>query len=668
MQGQLNQDINNISNSPVSQGLTQQMSPLDNNRSLKEAPSETWRTEMLAKILIAFWLESYVSRLPETNYPNSGHITQLTTFSTLLPSNELLRCVRMFIKHAHYFANACKEGGPYVPSSLRFSPGGADLFSTHEGIGGSNLDGSSGGQAGGNKKVLYLFLELCIDHWPLDASFRLVLETWLSYIQPWRYTQISNKDIDSCEPVDLKWTGFVDENYRFYTNILGKILMKRFFRLDLSSHKNAYMLFRIAKVYSQDNLINILCHVSAMQGRSTFQNVTINTSPTRASGANFSSATNLSNIQAFKDSGHGLFGASIVHLLGPEFKEAMTKILHATLDAKQSEMRTRKIAENFNKSQTQKEKSIGFPSRVVAFIVDVLGMRTTSRPSSPGASGMDPAEKIESDKTLQYLDFCLEKLSSIFELQSVVENWNRQYENLNLCSDVTDHCKNSRITDIASEQIRSNGLSPAQRRDILLKRVKVQTKYDGNPDRIPIRTDECRLLVQILLHASNQIDKKWRPIIEDWYGRKSGFVYKVFRQVCSAPCIYRSSISESNEANSTEVVATQIHNMDTSYCGSLQQYDVGRKRRLPARIVLRPLASYKFITYLSLAYLILIFMWQKSFLSSTLHLLALYILSLVAKALVDSVSGDDKKHTENNVPKTIDLTLNATILSQDDSL
>ena len=161
---------------------------------------------------------------------------------------------------------------------FRYSSSGADLFSSYGGFG-STLDGNSGSNAGGsNKKVLYAFFARCIDHWPLDASFRLVLETWLSYIQPWRYTNLTNskgsanKNTESSDPVDsVLWASFVDENYRFYTNLFGKILSTRFFRVDLSSHKNSYMLFRVAKVYSQENLMNILSHVSSMHGRSIFQ-------------------------------------------------------------------------------------------------------------------------------------------------------------------------------------------------------------------------------------------------------------------------------------------------------------------------------------------------------------------------------------------------------------
>jgi len=336
------------------------------------------------------------------------------------------------------------------------------------------------------------------------------------------------------------------------------------------------------------------------------------------------------------------------------------------MNAKQAEIRTRKIAECLNRSQTAKEKSIGFPSRIIAFIADVFGIRNVSRPSSPGLSGMDPAEKLESDKTLQYLDFCMDKFSSLFELENVMESLRQQNCGSKEDTDVTDA-----VTDPSGQQgngqVPSSCLSPIQRRDILLKKVKVYTKYDGNPDRVPIRSDESRFLVRILLYASSQIDKRWRFKIEDWYNRRSGFAYVIFRQICTPPCIFRSSGSEILEGRSIEVNGNPNHNLNSNYCGSLRRYNASNKRRLPARIVLRPLASYKFIFYISISYTFLL-LWQKSFITSTLYLFFFYIMWLVAKAMTDCITGEDGKKFKGDMSSTpIDFTLDATILSQDDS-
>lgn len=97
------------------------------------------------------------------------------------------------------------------------------------------------------QKKLYIFLRHTLEHWPLDASFRLFLETWLSYIQPWRYVSGAQKGNDGDKVVDWKWQNFVAENLLFYTLFLQKVIL-RFLRVELSSPKNSLMLYRISKV------------------------------------------------------------------------------------------------------------------------------------------------------------------------------------------------------------------------------------------------------------------------------------------------------------------------------------------------------------------------------------------------------------------------------------
>ena len=106
-------------------------------------------------------------------------------------------------------------------------------------------------------------------HWPHDASFRLVLETWLSYIQPWRYTvtAISARGRTGGDPevavVDRRWQNFIAENVLQYTVVLRQLLPN----LDgPNGSKNAYMLkVRIAKYSLPPNIdaqqISSFCEV-----------------------------------------------------------------------------------------------------------------------------------------------------------------------------------------------------------------------------------------------------------------------------------------------------------------------------------------------------------------------------------------------------------------------
>lgn len=79
-----------------------------------------------------------------------------------LPTGEYVRIIRVLIKQLHAFAASAKADDTHM---------------------------------GELKKVvmpmvqgkIYTFIRNLVHRWPLDGSFRLVLELWLSFIQPWRY-------------------------------------------------------------------------------------------------------------------------------------------------------------------------------------------------------------------------------------------------------------------------------------------------------------------------------------------------------------------------------------------------------------------------------------------------------------------------------------------------
>ena len=103
----------------------------------------------------------------------------------------------------------------------------------------------------------------------------MVLETWLSYIQPWRYlNNTSGPDDDNAIKMDpVRFSTFVADNYMFYSKLLAKVL-RRFQRLEICSPKNAFMLFRVLKVISQENLFPCIKNSAQAQGQLLFHSST----------------------------------------------------------------------------------------------------------------------------------------------------------------------------------------------------------------------------------------------------------------------------------------------------------------------------------------------------------------------------------------------------------
>lgn len=102
------------------------------------------------------------------------------------------------------------------------------------------------------------FARQMLQRWPLDSSFLVVLELWLSYIQPWRYTLNKQSVIEeSSIAIPPKYEKFINENAVSYTQTFIQLL-PRFERLDFASVKNVMILYRLAKVFSQSNLAEIL--------------------------------------------------------------------------------------------------------------------------------------------------------------------------------------------------------------------------------------------------------------------------------------------------------------------------------------------------------------------------------------------------------------------------
>jgi sphingomyelin phosphodiesterase 4 len=198
---------------------------------------QLWKSEVFVQILIDFWLN-------QSQYEIASHFD--VTQDEFKPSEEHCRIVRMMMKNIHYFAN----GGGVVQSLS--CPALAGLT--------DNLRRSIIPLYVQSR--MYCFLHHALEHWTFDVVYRYVLELWLTYIQPWRYTdpnqpQPNANGDNEKEAFHIGWRSFIAGNLPFYINLLGNFLA-RANQLDLQLRSEVELLARVAKVFSQRGLSDCL--------------------------------------------------------------------------------------------------------------------------------------------------------------------------------------------------------------------------------------------------------------------------------------------------------------------------------------------------------------------------------------------------------------------------
>lgn len=212
------------------------MPGLSNPRVVESTPrNNAWRSESVLYLFIDTWLRNSFDQAMD------------------LPSMEFLLLVRVLVKQVHAFSNAADIDNTSM----------AELRKLAQPMLCANM---------------FNFLKTLICRWQLDGSFQSVLELFLSYVQPWRYTC----DRDYSQPGRLseicitpRYETFIQDNLRDYTQIFI-MLMPRCEQLDLSSFRDVMILYRLIKVFGQTRLIDILRHcegefVSSLSPRKLFK-------------------------------------------------------------------------------------------------------------------------------------------------------------------------------------------------------------------------------------------------------------------------------------------------------------------------------------------------------------------------------------------------------------
>ncbi|XP_015376259.1 PREDICTED: sphingomyelin phosphodiesterase 4 [Diuraphis noxia] len=150
---------------------------------------------------------------------------------------DLTKLIRCFIKHLHLYSN-CAKHQPVDNLKL--------ILMARHGI------------------QIYQYLSYYMVNWPQDFSFRLLLENWLCYIQPWRYDDSSKQPCSITElEMNDKWRIFIIRNLLCYTKLFY-LAIKRFICIDVCSPRYSIMVYRMLKVFTHPYLLKMILDIEHM--------------------------------------------------------------------------------------------------------------------------------------------------------------------------------------------------------------------------------------------------------------------------------------------------------------------------------------------------------------------------------------------------------------------
>uniref|UniRef100_A0A671R6B2 Sphingomyelin phosphodiesterase 4 n=1 Tax=Sinocyclocheilus anshuiensis TaxID=1608454 RepID=A0A671R6B2_9TELE len=541
------------------------------------AAQEIWRSETLLQVFVEMWLHHYSLEMyqklqsPQVKLallqyrlsmssmlcqppapPGSG--TLHTYQEPFMPSEEHVLVVRLLVKHLHAFSSSLKQ------ESIFSSP------STH----------SHSSPLEELKRVvvqrfvqqkLYVFLQHCFGHWPLDASFRAVnvFECTLMF---GAYFYTFSVNIMHCskrsEGYDAKWmASFVQENLLVYTKLFQGFL-NRAMRTDLVNAKSALMVFRVAKVFVQPNLSEMIQkaeqlflepeHAILQRQNRVFL--------TPSHGGSFlSSRQPMGTDSVFKVKSHvySLEGQDCQYnlMFGPDLRKNVLKLIQIIAQARQT-------AKRISDHSTEMAANNSFLSW---FSVGSSDHNNTFN----GGEMDDMGEGVK--KTHEFLDKALDYLCQIFRL-----NAGQLSQLIGNVASVDDEGASKQLPDCIPSE---NGLllTDLGRLQIINGLRRFEIEYQGDPELQPIRSYENAFLVRLMFQISSFINARFGDHMEALCSRQD--------LLGSTGRHYLRSSSKVAEQWRKSPVTRQM-----------------RERPQRARLSLRVLASYRTLLILLLLYML----------------------------------------------------------------
>ncbi|KAM8961710.1 sphingomyelin phosphodiesterase 4 isoform 2-T2 [Pelodytes ibericus] len=564
------------------------------------AAQEIWRSETLLQVFVEMWLHHYSlemykkmqsphaklealqNRLSVSSYhhiypalPGTFHSYQ----ESFQPTEEHVLVVRLFVKHLHTFANSLR---PEQASPSAHSHTASPLEELKRVVIPRFI-----------QQKLYIFLQHCFGHWPLDASFRAVLEMWLSYVQPWRYVPERATPVSS-EPqnrsVSDKWAPFVQDNLLIYTKLFLRFL-NRALRTDLVTPKNALMVFRAAKVFSQPNLPEMIQrgeqlllepeHVIPHRQHRLLMSPSL--------GGSFLSSWQLPITDAsFKVKSHvySLEGQDYQYtqMFGSDARNLVLRLAQMIVQAKQT-------AKSISDQSPDAPGNQSFRSW--------FSFNSPDLNNSYTGNDLDEVGYDSIRKTDEHLEKAFEYLCQIFRLNS------SQLSQLSVnFGSLRDENGRKQLPDCT---VSEDGLTltPLGRYQIINGLRRFDIDYRGDPDLQPIRSYENAAMVRLLYRLSSALNKRFSDRMDSLCARRDFLgMFSRYHLISSSPTKGKSPVTSKRSSDPQT-----------------------------PRIRLRFLASYHTLFYLLLLYIAMVLLSMGP-VSYTLCLIILYLLYAAAMTLL----------------------------------
>ncbi|KAI1293585.1 Sphingomyelin phosphodiesterase 4 [Halotydeus destructor] len=419
--------------------------------------------------------------------------------TTALPNVDHVRGVRIFVKHVHFFANTALFNESSVNPQIHVS--NTTMNELKQNIWTSRYQVQS---------KLYGFLKLCFETWPSDASLRMPLETWLSYIQPWRY--VSSKDMaaqDDDAPsdqfIDPKWKPFIVENLLFYSVLFRQVLV-RLKRLDLFPSKNSLMLHRVVKVFSQNNVKRLVLEAEKNALNSIHSRTPLFSPPKSRSSTALSPTLGISSHLLEYEEGNFVYTS-----LFSEDMQALAKEIVQTLKMTESELSS--LVQQASNSQQVPKKNQSFLNSVKVFFVGE---------NEPEVD--DQVNVSEYKKSENFIQQSISKLQTLFEFS--LQNFD------DTLADTTDYSgfrnrhqltptKLPRAETTPPDFRTPSRLTERGRQQVMSRLGKADVHFEGNPDLQPTRTYEVGSVLPFLQWISDMLNLKYGPAIQKLYDQRS---------------------------------------------------------------------------------------------------------------------------------------------------